>query len=184
MSTHIRTALSVLALVLAVLVVVSPGLQAAQAAKDSAEVTALLADAKSEAEQLKLDTAEMETFTRSNLSWKTFASKITLIKEHVNNVGELTSKLNNARGGGSPRQQQAIDRINPLLQELAANVGATINHLNEHQSLVHSAHYKEYVETNHQLATDLASLISDYVDYGKTKDRMEALGKDLETPER
>ncbi len=184
MSTHRRATLSVLAFVLAALVIVSPVLRAAQASKDSAEITALLADAKSEAGQLKLDTAEMETYTRSNLSWKTFASKITLIKDHVNKIGELTGKLNNARGGGSPWQQQAIDRINPLLQELASNVGATINQLSEHQSLVHSTHYKEYVQTNHEQATNLASLISDYVEYGKAKDKMEALGKDLEVPER
>ena len=184
MSTHVRATVSILALVLAVLVIVSPVLWAAQASTDSAEITALLADAKTEAGQLKLDTAEMETFARSTLSWKTFASKISQIKDHVNKVGELTSKMNDARHGGSPWQQQAIDRINPLLQELASNVGATINHLSEHQSLVHSTHYREYVQTNHQQATNLASLISDYVEYGKTKDRMEALSKDLEVPER
>ena len=38
----------------------------------------------------------------------------------------------------------------PLLQELESNVGATIDHLSEHQSLAHSTHYKEYVQTNHQ----------------------------------
>jgi hypothetical protein len=179
-----RATVSILAFVLAVLVIVSPALRADQASRDSAEVTALLADAKSEAGQLKLDTAEMETYARSKLSWKTFASKISQIKDHVNKVGELTAKLNNARSGGSPWQQQAIDRINPLLQELGSNVGATINQLNEHQSLVHSTHYREYVQTNHQQATNLASLISDYVEYGKAKDKMEVLAKDLEVPER
>jgi hypothetical protein len=57
-------------------------------------------------------------------------------------------------------------------------VGATIDQLNQHQSLVHSSHYKEYVQATHQQATNVASLISDYVEYGKTKDKMEALAKE------
>ncbi len=184
MFKHIGAPLVSAAMALAGLVLASLALQAARPSTDSAEINSLLADAKTEAEQLRMDTAEMETFTRSNLSWKTFAAKASAIKDHINKIGELNGKLNNARGGGSPWQQQAIDRINPLLQELASNVGATINHLSEHQSLVHSTHYREYVQTNHQQATNLASLISDYVEYGKAKDKMEALAKDLDVPER
>jgi hypothetical protein len=52
-----------------------------------------------------------------------------------------------------------------------------INQLNEHQSLVHSSHYKEYVQATHPEANNLTSLISDYVAYGRSKDKMEALVK-------
>jgi hypothetical protein len=74
--------------------------------------------------------------------------------------------------------KEAIDRIEPLLKELATNVGETINQLSTHQNLVHSSYYKEYVQATHQQANNLASLISNYVEYGKTKDKMEALAKE------
>ena len=178
MLAHVRVSARVLALVLAIPITVSPVLWAARASNDSAEITALLADAKSEAGLLKQDTEDMESFTRSNSSWQSYAITINKVKQHVNELGDLSSKLNNARSGGSPWQQDAIDRINPLLKELATNVEATINQLNQHQSLVHSSHYKEYVQATHEQATNVASLISDYVEYGKSKDKMEALAKE------
>ena len=177
MSTHTRGMAAVLAIALVIPMTVAPVLWAGRASVDSAEITALLADAKDEAAQLRQDTAEMEAFTRSNISWKTYASKLDRVTGHLNDLGSLGGKLSNARAGGSPWQQDAIDRINPLLKELAASVGATIKQLSEHQSLVHSSHYKEYVQATHQQANNLTSLISDYVEYGKTKDKMEALAK-------
>jgi hypothetical protein len=42
---------------------------------------------------------------------------------------------------------------------------------------VHSTHYKEYVQANHDQASTLAALVSDFVEYGKTKNKMEELAK-------
>src|SRR5258706_11334610 len=96
-----KTTLSMLALVLAMVVAIPPAPLAAQASTDSAEVSALLAEAKREAVQLRLDTEEMQTFTRSNLNWRRFSTKITKIKRHVNKLGAKISKLNNSRSEGS-----------------------------------------------------------------------------------
>src|ERR1017187_8100735 len=100
---------------------------------DSPEVTSLLADAKAEAVELKTDAGDMDSFTRSNLSWASYATKAEMIKEHVNNSGKLLGKLQEAEAIASPWQQTAIRRIEPLLREIAANTEATINHLNENK---------------------------------------------------
>jgi hypothetical protein len=184
MTTRMKFTVLVPAFLAVSLLFTSPALRASQGSKDSGEITGLLADARTESGMLKVDTAELDAFTRSTLSWKTFASKLDRIKDHVNKVGELTGKLNSARDSGSAWQKDAIDRINPLLRDLASSVTAAINHLSEHQSLVHSTHYREYVQTTHEQASNLAGLISDYVEYGKAKDKMEALAKDLDTPDR
>lgn len=166
------------------LLIASPALHATQASKDSAEINGLLADARTESGMLKIDAQELETFTRSNMSWNSFGSKLEEIKTHVNKVGELTSKLNGVRASGSAWQQDAIDHIHPLLRDLTSSVSAAIQHLSEHKSLVHSTHYREYVDTTHEHANNLAGLIADYVEYGKAKDKMEALARDLDVPER
>lgn len=184
MLKRMQATVSGLTLLVAALLIASPALRASQGAKDSEEITGLLAEAQTESGMLKVDTAELETFTRSNSNWKTFASKLERIKDHVNKVGELTGKLNSVRDSGSAWQQDAIDHVNPLLRDLASSVTSAINHLSEHQSLVHSTHYREYVQTTHQQASNLAGLIADYVDYGKSKDKMEALAKELDTPDR
>src|SRR6516162_3187204 len=104
---------------------------AAQASRDSKEVSALLSDVKTEAVQLRHDADEMKAFTHSTLTWESHARKVEEIKEHVNSAGKLLTKLDNAKKDASPWQQQAIDRITPLLKELASSVTATIDHLSQ-----------------------------------------------------
>jgi hypothetical protein len=46
------------------------------------------------------------------------------------------------------------------------------------------AEYKDYLEANADYATDLAAMIADFVDFGKSKDRMQHLADKLEIPKR
>jgi len=150
--------------------------------KDSAHVAGLLSEAKTEAVQLKFDANELKSFTRSQLSWKSHASKVTEIKEHVNKSGELLTQMMNAKSEGSPWQQQAIERIQPLLKDLADTVESTIDNLNKHPEHLMTSPYKAYAESNAALAENLVQVISDYVEYGKAKNKSEELADRLEVP--
>lgn len=148
--------------------------------EDSPKITALLSDAKAEAVQLKDDSMDMESFTRSKLNWSSYARKVETIKEHVNKTGELLAKLQAEEANGSAWQQTAVKRIEPLLKELAANTETTINYLNEHQSKIHFASFKDYVQMNCELATSLEELVRDFVNYGEAKQKLERLAEKLE----
>ena len=150
--------------------------------KDSSEVSGLVSEAKTEAVQLKHDAEELKSFTRSNLHWKTHSAKVEEIKQHVNKSGELLAKMKNARSTASPWQQQTIDRIEPMLKDIAATVESTIDHLNKQPQQLQTPPYKEYVDANASLAADLAEVISDYVEYGKAKAKSEELAAKLEVP--
>jgi len=117
---------------------------------------------------------------KSKLSWESYARKVEMIKEHVNNTGKLLTKLHEAEVTGSPWQQTAIRQIDPLLRELAANTEATINHLKENKANIHFPQFKDYVKANYELATDLEALIRDFVNYGEAKEQIDRLGKKLE----
>lgn len=147
---------------------------------DSERITQLLAEAKAEALELKHDSAEMESFTKSKMSWESYAHKIELVKGHVNKAGELLAKMKDAEAEGAPWQQTAIQRIEPLLKELADNTTATITRLNAQPSRVHLPEFRDYVRANYELASDLESLIRDYVNYGEAKGEAERLGESLE----
>ena len=146
----------------------------------SVEITKLLADAKAEAVQLKDDAEDLESLVKSKLSWESYARKVEMIKEHVNNTGKLLTKLQEAQATGAPWQQTAIQQIDPLLRELAANTEATINHLNENRANIHFLQFKGYVKANYELATDLEALIRDLVNYGEAKEKIERLEKKLD----
>jgi len=145
---------------------------------DSAQVTSLLRRANTSATQLKNDSVEMESYARSQLQWQTHARQVNLIKEHVNNSGKILADLHEARDTAEPWQQEAIDRITPLLQELASNTTSIIDHLNEKQQTWHPE-YESYLKSNAEVATDLSNLIRDYLAYGEAKSKSESLGKTL-----
>ena len=156
--------------------------QTTKASNDSKEVSTLLDEIKSEAVQLRHDAEELKTYTHSKLSWETHAEKIDQVKQHVNNAGKSLGKLDNVRANAAPWQQQAIDRVTPLLKELAANVEGTIAHLDQKPNLSHTSPYVDYVDANFEVASNLSELISDYVEYGRSKANSTELAEKLELP--
>jgi hypothetical protein len=150
--------------------------------QDSEQVSKLLSGAKTMAYQLREDAATMESYTRIDMSWASHAETVTQIKEHINALARQEAKLKEARSMASPWQKTAIDRINPFLDELGGYTSAVIEHINGNHSAHTMAEYKDYLEANSDYASDLAAMISDFVDYGKAKQRMERMGGKLEVP--
>jgi chromosome segregation ATPase len=164
---------------------ISPAKASAQASTgDSEEVNKLLSEAKAEAHQLESDADHMSTFGRSDLSYESHAWKISEIRDHVNQTGKILADLENAQDTASPWQQQAIDEIRPLLQEIADNTTAAIDHINNNPGKVHlkASQYDAYLKENYEVARELAALITDYVDYGKHKANYEQLAEELTVP--
>lgn len=145
----------------------------------AADPARLLEQARTSASQLRQDAEEMQSYANSNLSWKSHSQQINNIREHVNKLGELLSQMHDARGDASRTQQQAIDRITPLLQDIASNTTAVINHLNENPERTWNPDYKSYVSENARLASELSGAISDFVEYDRTKTRMDQLEQKL-----
>lgn len=146
---------------------------------DSEQVSKLLSEAKTLAVQVKEDASTMESFTRMNVSWESHALAISQMREHMNELGRQVAKLKDAREGASPWQKTAIDRINPYLDELGGYTSAVIEHVSG--TAKHTPEeYKDYLEANADYSADLAAMIADFVNYGKTKHRMERLSNKLE----
>jgi hypothetical protein len=149
---------------------------------DSEQVSKLLSEAKTQAFQLKEDASTMEAYTRSNLGWESHAAAVEQVKEHINAAGRTLAKLAESRKTASPWQMTAIDRIAPLLKEIASNTETVIKYINKNPKRLFMTEYKDYIETNADVADKLAGLISDFVDYGNTKNKLERLTAKLELP--
>jgi hypothetical protein len=148
---------------------------------DSEQVSKLLSEAKTLAFQVKEDAGTMESFTWMNVSWETHAVQINQIADHLNALGRQVAKLNDVRDTASPWQKTAIDRITPFLDEMGGYTSAVIEHIRR-QPRHTLAEYQDYLETNADYARDLASTIANFVDYGKTKEKLERLANKLEVP--
>jgi hypothetical protein len=180
MNIHTKAIEERLALVLAVSRSMFSRLRVAQSAKDSEEVSGLLAETKMKAIQLKQDADEIKIFVQSNRAWETRAAKLHEINEHINNLGELRTKMKNARATASPWQQESISQVTPLLKELAASITATMEHLNDNNHCLLDPPYLDYAAANADYASDIAQLILDEVAYGEAKQKADDLARQIE----
>lgn len=151
-------------------------------AVDSSKVNDLLKESRTHAVLAEDDAQTLDVYTRSKLSWLSHATRVHEMKEHANDLIRDFNQLSSMRAEASPWQQEAIDRINPLLQEMAAHLNATINHLNDNQNRIHMPEYQEYVRANRELMTKTTRLISDFADYSESKTMANELEKKLELP--
>lgn len=169
--------------IVAVCLAFVPAMVAAEASDivDNQHVSQLLADAKSQAYQLKEDAWLLESFTRGGAaSAESHAAVLNQVRDHANTLFKTLTKLEDSRGVASPWQVVAIDRISPLLKELSSNTTATINFINKNRNKLNTPEYKDYVELNATLASDMAGLVRDFVSYGKVKKEFERLTTKLE----
>ncbi len=176
-----RTSLLTLALIALFALVAGPSYASAQT-KDSPEISRLLNEAKSYAVQADRDATELQSFTNSRLTWETHADQLELIKGHVNNMGQLLRQMQDIKSEGSPWQQDAIDRIEPLLRQMADQLTATIEHGNEYPNRVHMMKFKNYVRACAELASQTSRLISDIVAYDQAQSKAQMLEQKLELP--
>ena len=142
---------------------------------DSAQASRLLKDAGRLAAQLGRDTSQMATF-QTLTDWKSHTEQINLIGDHINKIGKILVDLQQARDGAEPWQQEAIDKITPLVQELASNTKSIIDNLNGDKR-IWRPEYRDYLKSNAERANDLSKLIGDYLDYEGAKARTQGLSQ-------
>jgi UDP-N-acetylglucosamine enolpyruvyl transferase len=147
---------------------------------DSEQFLRILSNVKAEAVGLDQDSAELSSFTRSNLSWQTHADKVNQIRAHVNQAGSIVRQLNDMRIAASPWQRIAIDRINLPLQELASGTEKLIREFDAHPERIHMKVYTDYVNAQYELADQLTVMIGDFVEYGRLKAKLEEISDKLE----
>ena len=160
----------------------APAVASARSIRDSEEVSGFLTEAKAEALQVQKSTEEMNSFVHSRMSWQTEALKIAEVKRHFNKLGELVTKMNKAEAP-SPWQQQAIREVTPMVEELASYITMTIYHLGENPDRLIFTSFPEYVAANAGLASDIAQLLSDFVEYSEAEQDVEELSFELGLPQ-
>jgi hypothetical protein len=150
---------------------------------DSSAITDLLKEARAHAALAERDSETLESYTRSNVSWQAHANRLTEIQGHANDLINDFNQLKSMRDQGTPWQQEAIDRINPLLHNMGDHLTATIQHFNTNQRGLRMPAFREYVTANRELMSKTSKLIAGFVDYDEAMAKANALEKELDLPE-
>ena len=139
----------------------------------AADVDQLLQQASTQASQLRRDSATLESFTRSRVSWQSHAAQVNTIRTHVNQLGQTLSQLEAARDSAGKAQQAAIDRLRPVLEELASNTTSIIDHINQNPRRLFDADYRDFLRANDALAANLNQQTSDIVAFSQAERRFQ-----------
>ena len=161
---------------------VMAGPTAATSTPGSQQISRLLSAVKTQAVILSTDADRMESYTRSGVSWEGHADEIDQMRDHINKAGRELAQLEELRQSAAPWQAVAMDRIHEPLQELADNTRKAIRFIDQDPSRLFEPQYTDYLEANADVASRLANMVSNYVDYGRTKHRLESLAAKLELP--
>ena len=153
--------------------------RAADANASTASVDKLLDQARFQAYRLDVDADDMTSLLRSEVGWQSKADDLTRIKWHVNDLGKLLAELQSSRVDASPWQKEAIDRMVPLLREVAAITTDEIDFLNAHQNWPNTPEYSKWANENFTASHELADLISETVQYGRDRADSAQMAADL-----
>lgn len=176
--------ISVLTLALtALFVLVASATYASAQTMASPEISRLLNEAKTYAHYAESDAAELHSYSNSRLSWQTHAHQLEIIRGHINHMGKLLQQMEDIRHEGSSYQQDAIDRIDPLLRQMADQLTVTIEHGNKWPERIHMMKYKNYTKACYDLASQTSKLISDIVAYDKAMATQQMYEHQLEMSE-
>jgi len=91
-------------------------------------------------------------------------------------------RLEAMRQYGSRWQQIAVDRIIPVMNELASSAETAINATKTNQTRLSSTEYREYLKLNSDLAEELSTLIAAWVDYAKTREDLDRSAEKIGAP--
>jgi hypothetical protein len=173
--TDMKNILSSLMTSIVLIAMMSPAIQAADGPD---AVSKLFADARTQSSQLSL---AWKAYTRQpGLNWTSDAAEVTRMREDLDATARTAADLNEARGQASPSQLAAMDRIVPVMLEIAENTTKAIDFLTRNQARLTSKQYKEYVEQNSDTSNRLSALVSQLVDYESRRVKLDLAKRNLE----
>ena len=140
---------------------------------ENQDVRDLLSLAAQQSAALDYDADQMQSLLHNDVAWQTHAILLQLVKGHVNQLSRTIAKLEAERSEASVWQQKGVDRVLPLLRELAENTTAAINHVNANQARPVSGYYADYLDENAETAHDLNRIITATIEYGHLRGKLE-----------
>jgi hypothetical protein len=141
-------------------------------------VSKLFADARTQSSQLS---ADWKSYTRqTSVNWTGDTAEVTHLKEDVDATAKTATALNDFKKQASPEQAATIDRIVPVIEEIADNTTKAMQFLGTNQKRLSGKEYKEYLQASSDTSNQLAGIISKLVDYLNHKSKFDEAKRTLE----
>jgi len=127
---------------------------------------------------------KLDSLTRagSRASYETHAAELTGAKEAIHAMGSDFRQLQELRASALPWQQSLMDRMQPVLVELANHTTEAIERLNGERHKVSSQEYRDAVGSMYAYAGHARTLVSVNLDYAQAREKLNRLDAAAEEP--
>jgi len=135
-----------------------------------------LAQFESRAIETRRDAAMLESKRRNRqLSWQTHADKLSVMKEHINEMGKMLAELEGMKPKATLFQEKAIEAARPPLEDMARRVGNALNWLNEDRRSIAKAEYRDNLHGIWVSSDALYRDVDTVIDYHEARMRLHEL---------
>ena len=118
-------------------------------ATNAKSVADVLQEVKAHAGEANVDAELLDSFTRSNVSWQLHAWCINEIQAHLKDLVEDYNRVQAIKENATPQQRDAINRLQPLLKDMAASLKETMQVLNKHQERVNMPLFRTRIHSDY-----------------------------------
>lgn len=109
------------------------------------------------------------------LHWESHTYQLNALREHVNRLGKMLSKLEAQKAAGTESQSLAIEHARPHLVSVAQNLTQAITLVNENRNNINRNEYADAVSNIHAHADALYNKTDTILDYEEAAVRLNKL---------
>ena len=139
----------------------------------------MLAQFESKAIETRRDAAMLESKRRTKqLSWQTHADKLSVMKQHINEMGKMLSELEAMKPKATLFQEKAIEAARPHLEDLAQRVQKAITWVNEDRNSISKTEYRDNLHGIWVSSDALYKDVDTVIDYHEARMRLHELAEE------
>lgn len=140
-----------------------------------AEASSLLKEVQFTATLLTRDATILESYSRGALSRMSHVDQISVVKHHINTMGEKLNRLQAIRHLVTPWQQEAIDSVVPPAVMLATHTQAAIEHLNDRRNNMWHPDYTDHLRGISNRSVQVKEAVNLHLEMADTQDKLDRL---------
>jgi len=121
----------------------------------SEQISISMHQARLHATQAAADLALLQTYSKAGVPWQVHFHRLQQVQDHVNALVADYNRLDALRYKATPSQVAALDRIQPLLQDLQSQVKETLHYLVYNSVAVNMPPFTQRVRAEHASVTQI-----------------------------
>jgi hypothetical protein len=145
------------------------------------EASQLIEEMKNHADMASRDAATLQAIARtSHIGWESHSWYLAQVRNRVNSMGKLHSRLQEIQHVSLPWQQRLTEHMTPALVTLANRTQTSLSLLEENRNRIHFTDYRKHVDEIYKNACKVSDSAEAFLEYAAAHENLQQRESDLE----